>query len=66
MMNSLSQQQQDVISMHFGLTDGKKMTFAQIGECLNVSRERARQIERDAFKYLRREYGKTRNHLATA
>lgn len=66
MINSLTPQQQQVISLHFGLKDGKKMTFAQIGEHLNVSRERARQIEREAFKYLRREYGNIRNHLATA
>ncbi len=66
MINALTPQQQEVISMHFGLKDGKKMTFAQIGERLNVSRERARQIEREAFKYLRREYGNIRNHLVTA
>ncbi|ESA32985.1 rna polymerase sigma cyanobacterial -like family [Leptolyngbya sp. Heron Island J] len=66
MMNALTPQQQEVISLHFGLKDGQKMTFAQIGERLNVSRERARQIEREAFKYLRREYGNIRNHLATA
>ncbi len=66
MMNALTPQQQEVISLHFGLKDGKKMTFAQIGEHLNVSRERARQIEREAFNYLRREYGNIRNHLVTA
>ncbi len=66
MLKSLTQQQQEVISLHFGLKDGNKMTFTQIGERLNVSRERARQIERQAFKYLRREYGNIRNHLATA
>ena len=66
MMSALTQQQQEVISLHFGLNDGQKMTFAQIGERLNVSRERARQIEREAFKFLRRKYGAARNHLATA
>ncbi|MEM8613717.1 MAG: RpoD/SigA family RNA polymerase sigma factor [Cyanobacteria bacterium P01_H01_bin.105] len=66
MMSALTQQQQAVISMHFGLKDGKKMTLAQIGERLNVSRERVRQIEREAFRFLRHEYGSTRNHLVTA
>lgn len=66
MMSALTQQQQAVISMHFGLKDGKKMTLAQIGKRLNVSRERVRQIEREAFRFLRREYGSTRNHLVTA
>lgn len=66
MMSALTQQQQEVISLHFGLKGGQKLTFAQIGERLNVSRERARQIEREAFKFLRRKYGTARNHLATA
>ena len=65
MIGALTQQQQTVISLHFGLKDGKKMTFAQIGERLNVSRERARQIEREAFKFLRREYDAIRDHLGT-
>ena len=66
MMSSLTQLQQEVISLHFGLKDGNKLTFAQIGERLNVSRERARQIEREAFKFLRRDYDALRNHLAMA
>ncbi|NEQ52878.1 MAG: RNA polymerase sigma factor, RpoD/SigA family [Leptolyngbya sp. SIO3F4] len=66
MLNSLTQQQQEVISLHFGLKGGKKMTFAQIGERLNISRERARQIERQAFNFLRREHAATRDHLALA
>ena len=66
MLGALTQQQQEVISLHFGLADGKKMTFAQIGERLNINRERVRQIEREAFKFLRREYGNIRDHLAPA
>ena len=66
MMSALTQQQQEVISLHFGLNDGQKLTFAQIGERLNVSRERARQIEREAFKFLRCKYEAARNHLVTA
>ena len=65
-MSALTQQQQEVISLHFGLNDGQKLTFAQIGERLNVSRERARQIEREAFKFLRCKYEAARNHLVTA
>ena len=66
MISSLTQQQQEVISLHFGLKNNKKMTFAQIGERLNISREKARQIEREAFKLLRRKYGTISAHLATA
>ncbi|MEM9804966.1 MAG: RpoD/SigA family RNA polymerase sigma factor [Cyanobacteria bacterium P01_D01_bin.56] len=66
MISSLSEQQQEVISLHFGLNNNKKMTFAQIGERLNISREKARQIERDAFKLLRRQHESSRNHLIIA
>ncbi|EKV01735.1 RNA polymerase sigma factor, cyanobacterial RpoD-like family [Leptolyngbya sp. PCC 7375] len=66
MMSTLTKQQQEVLSLHFGLKGGQKMTFAQIGSRLNVSRERARQIEREAFKFLRRKYNSARKHLATA
>lgn len=66
MISTLTQQQQEVVSLHFGLKGDKKMTLAQIGERLNVSRERVRQIERDAFKYLRQKHGSTREYIASA
>ncbi|MEM7797287.1 MAG: RpoD/SigA family RNA polymerase sigma factor [Cyanobacteria bacterium P01_C01_bin.118] len=65
-LSSLTEQQQEIISLHFGLKGGAKMTLAQIGERLNLNRERVRQIERDAFKLIRREYATASDHLATA
>lgn len=54
LMSALNQQQQQVLALRFGLEDGgKKLTLAKIGEILNVSRERVRQIEREALKVLR-------------
>ncbi|EDX86495.1 RNA polymerase sigma factor, cyanobacterial RpoD-like family [Synechococcus sp. PCC 7335] len=49
----LTERQKDVISMRFGLDDGKKKTLAQIGHDLDISRERVRQIERKALRTLR-------------
>lgn len=49
LMADLTPQQREVISMRFGLADGQMMTLAKIGDHLNISRERVRQIEREAL-----------------
>ncbi|MEL6468172.1 MAG: RNA polymerase sigma factor, RpoD/SigA family [Cyanobacteria bacterium J06623_4] len=54
LMESLSERQQTVISMRFGLDDGQRKTLSQIGTALSISRERVRQIERQALRLLRR------------
>ncbi|MCZ2200391.1 RNA polymerase sigma factor, RpoD/SigA family [Cylindrospermopsis raciborskii] len=54
MMTHLTTQQREVIKLRFGLVDGQSMTLARIGEVLNISRERVRQIEREALTRLRR------------
>lgn len=54
MMSELTQQQQDVIRLRYGLDDGKPLTLSKIGTILNISRERVRQIEREALTKLRK------------
>ncbi len=54
LMAELTPQQREVISLRFGLSDGKALTLAKIGEILNISRERVRQIEREALSKLRK------------
>jgi RNA polymerase nonessential primary-like sigma factor len=54
MMSELTQQQQDVIRLRYGLDDGKPLTLSKIGGILNISRERVRQIEREALSKLRK------------
>ncbi|MGB3299701.1 MAG: RNA polymerase sigma factor, RpoD/SigA family [Phormidesmis sp.] len=54
MLKSLSEQQQDVVKMRFGLDTGSKMTLNEIGECMGISRERVRQVERSALRSLRK------------
>ena len=49
----LSEQQRDVVKMRFGLDTGSKMTLNEIGNCMGISRERVRQIERSALRKLR-------------
>jgi len=64
MMSELTPQQQHVISLRFGLEDGKNMTLAKIGAVLDISRERVRQIEREALTKLRKRQGDMREYLA--
>lgn len=61
----LNQQEQAVLTMRFGLDDGQELTLAKIGDRLNLSRERVRQIEREALRKLRLSYGDIANYLAS-
>jgi len=65
LMADLTPQQREVLSLRFGLTDGKPMTLAKIGECLSISRERVRQIEREALSKLRKRKIVIREYLAS-
>ena len=65
LMADLTPQQKEVISLRFGLSDGKPMTLAKIGECLSISRERVRQIEREALSKLRKRKTVIREYLAS-
>lgn len=65
LMSELTPQQREVISLRFGLQDGKPMTLAKIGESLSISRERVRQIEREALSKLRKRKTAIREYLAS-
>ena len=53
LMTNLTHQQRQVISLRFGLDNGKALTLTKIGEWLNISRESVRQLEKQALKRLR-------------
>lgn len=50
----LSPRQFEVFQLRYGLEDGEAHTLASIGKKLNISRERARQLEKQAIEKLRR------------
>ena len=52
-LDRLTPQQREVLVLRFGLGNGEGLSLSKVGQQLNVSRERVRQIERDAIKKLR-------------
>jgi len=52
-LNKLSQREQKILEMRFGLVDGYGHTLEEIGNIYNVTRERIRQIEAKALRKLR-------------
>jgi len=65
LMGDLTPQQKEVITLRFGLMDGQALTLARIGEILNISRERVRQIEREALTKLRKSKANMDEYLAS-
>jgi RNA polymerase nonessential primary-like sigma factor len=65
LMEQLTPQQKEVIKLRFGLMDGQALTLARIGEILNISRERVRQIEREALTKLRKSKANMNEYLAS-
>ena len=52
-LDQLSERERRIIDLHYGLTDGRRRTLAEVGKLLGMSRERARQIEAEALGRLR-------------
>lgn len=52
LMAALDERQQKLLRLRFGLEDGKCYSLEQIGKLLGVSKERARQIEKQAIDKL--------------
>ena len=54
LLSSLNDRQQQILRLHFGLDDGKAHSLEEIGKMMNISKERARQIERQAMEKLQK------------
>lgn len=50
---SLSPREAKILELRYGLRDGKEHTLEEVGEKFGLTRERIRQIEKDAFRKLR-------------
>jgi RNA polymerase nonessential primary-like sigma factor len=63
-LEELTHQQRDVIRLRFGLEGGTELSLAKVGEILNLSRERVRQLEHQALAHFRR-HGSFRDYVAS-
>ncbi len=52
-LNTLTDREQQVLRLRFGLDDGRARTLEEVGQQFNVTRERIRQIEAKALRKLR-------------
>lgn len=65
LLASLKPVQREVLILRFGLLDNQERSLAQIGEKLNVSRERVRQIQQQAMNILRRQQPEMGQYLSS-
>jgi RNA polymerase primary sigma factor len=54
MLSALTEREQKIIKLRFGLEDGKSHTLEEVGQEFSVTRERIRQIEAKALAKLRK------------
>ncbi len=52
-LSTLTEREQEVLRLRFGLDDGRQRTLEEVGQQFNVTRERIRQIEAKALRKLR-------------
>lgn len=64
LLSSLTPQQQEVLSLRFGLRDGNPLSLEKVGCRLNISRERVRQLQKQAVSKLRQHRSQLRDYLA--
>ncbi len=60
---NLDERELHIIRNRFGLLGGKELTLEEIGKSLNLSRERVRQLEREAKDKLRANLVQHRGNL---
>ena len=64
-LGTLTDREERVLRLRFGMDDGKARTLEEVGKEFNVTRERIRQIEAKALRKLRQRSrsGKLRDYI---
>ncbi len=52
-LHTLTQREEQVLRLRFGMVDGRPRTLEEVGRAFNITRERIRQIEAKALRKLR-------------
>jgi RNA polymerase nonessential primary-like sigma factor len=65
LLADLTPQQRQVLVLRYGLEDGHELSLAKVGERMDISRERVRQLERQALDHLRRRKAVVREYVAS-
>ncbi|MHC4195745.1 MAG: sigma-70 family RNA polymerase sigma factor, partial [Planctomycetota bacterium] len=52
LLDEIDAREANILRLHYGLDGGKGMTLREIGKKLNLTRERIRQIQRNALTKL--------------
>ena len=52
-LSTLTEREQKVLRLRFGMSDGRARTLEEVGKEFDVTRERIRQIEAKALRKLR-------------
>lgn len=52
-LEELPERERRVLQLRYGLIDGRRRTLEEVGIAFGITRERTRQIEADALRYLR-------------
>ncbi|MFA9430318.1 RNA polymerase sigma factor RpoD/SigA [Egicoccus sp. AB-alg2] len=63
---TLPERERCILELRFGLRDGEPRQLREIGEMINLSRERVRQLERSALQHLRAQDAGTLRDLGEA
>lgn len=66
LIGELTPQQQQVVKLRFGLEDGKELSLAKIGQRMNISRERVRQLEQQALAHLRKKRSSVKEYIVAS
>jgi RNA polymerase primary sigma factor len=61
-LSTLTEREQKILKLRFGLEDGKSHTLEEVGQEFSVTRERIRQIEAKALAKLRKHKDTRRLH----